>query len=157
MPTWIPSRALADMASEADHHAPLETGGALMGYQASDDVVVTTVVGAGPGAVRQHRRFLPDADFQETEIARHYEASRGLDVYLGDWHSHPEGSITLSRLDRRTLGHIAHEPSARCPRPVMLILAGGDPWRWQAWRWGSSRLRWTPAVEPITLRWYTTN
>lgn len=46
-------------------------------------------------------------------------------TYLGDWHTHPNGSPALSRKDLRTLRRIARHPAARISQPVMAVLAGG--------------------------------
>ena len=72
-------------------------------------------IGPGPAAVHAARRFAPDADYHEHEVARRYEASGRVDGYLGDWHTHPLGRPRLSRADRRTLRLIARSSAARAP------------------------------------------
>lgn len=122
---WISAGPLNIMASEASRWAPCETGGILVGYWAApDEAVITYVVDGGPNAQRTNMAFEPDAPYQEARLAELYERSGRLDAYLGDWHSHPTGSLGLSRRDRKTLRTIGREPSARCPRPLMLLLAG---------------------------------
>ena len=140
---WIASRALARLQAEADTFAPLETGGVLLGYQSPDETetVVTDVVGGGPGAERTRTSFVPDHDYQESEIARIYEASGRCTTYLGDWHTHPGGTCAISRTDKKTLRTIAHHRESRLRRPVMLIAAPGTPeWDVAVWQW---RFGWT--------------
>lgn len=139
---WIPAGSLNTMATEASHWAPCETGGLLVGYWAApDEAVVTHVVDAGPNAQRTNIAFEPDAQYQEASLAELYESSGRLDTYLGDWHSHPTGSLCLSRRDRKTLRTIGREPSARCPRPLMLLLAGrADGWGSAVWSGERGRL-----------------
>jgi integrative and conjugative element protein (TIGR02256 family) len=84
---------------------------------------------------------MPDYDYQEEEIARVYRDLGRLFTYLGDWHTHPDGRLHLSAIDRKTLKRIADHPAARIHNPVMILLAGGNPWRLGAWRWGASLLR----------------
>lgn len=152
---WLPRIVLAAMEQEATRCAPDETGGVLMGYwarspvlplaaragateRAGDDggmgeIVVVAQIGPGPAAAHSRCAFTPDHEYQDREIASLYDASGRRWSYLGDWHTHPEGSARLSARDERTLRRIADEPQARAPNPVMLVLAGGAPWVPRAW------------------------
>ena len=56
-----------------------------------------------------------------------------MDNYLGDWHTHPGGSPTLSFRDRKTLKQIARWKPARSITPVMVIL-NGQKWQVTPWR-----------------------
>jgi integrative and conjugative element protein (TIGR02256 family) len=137
MTAWIAQCAIDGMITEADARFPDETGGVLVGYWASENEALVIMHAVGPGREAQHSRmrFLPDPQFHEKEVARIYEASGRRHTYLGDWHTHPKGTVTLSRLDSRTLGRIARARQARAPRPLMLILAGGpNNWDVAVWR-----------------------
>lgn len=114
---------------------PLETGGVLIGYWAADvkDVVVTAATGPGPNALHGEMGFVPDSAVQTEVVSRHYAASGRRHVYLGDWHSHPDGGRKLSRLDVRTLRAISADPAARIRSPLMAVLFGADVWRIQLW------------------------
>lgn len=114
---------------EATRTAPRETGGVVMGYRAGGAIVITHVIGPGPRAQHGPHDFLPDHEYHEEEIGRIYKATYRRATYLGDWHTHPGGTSTLSLLDRRTMRRIARSPEARCPDPLMIILSGGDPWQ----------------------------
>lgn len=134
MSFWMPKELLAEMAAEASKWSPLETGGVLMGYlSASNDVVVTAIVHAGPNAKRTRTTFRPDPKFQDDGIAGRYEASGRQDRYLGDWHTHPGGSARMSWRDHRTLQDIAEYGPARITNPLMVILHDDD-WRIAAWQ-----------------------
>jgi len=134
MSFWLPKELLAEMATEASKWSPLETGGVLMGYiSASNEVVVTAIVHAGPGAKRTKTSFLPDSQFQDDGIATRYEISGRQDRYLGDWHTHPRGSPRMSWRDRRTLQNIAEYGAARIANPVIVILHDDD-WKVAAWQ-----------------------
>jgi integrative and conjugative element protein (TIGR02256 family) len=124
------------MQAEAETWAPLETGGALLGYwaAATNGPVVTHFVGPGPRASHSPNRFEPDYDYQNAEIARRYSASGRRLHYLGDWHSHPDGSGYLSDKDRATFLTIAQSKEARAARPIMVVLAGKDRWAISAWQ-----------------------
>lgn len=122
---WMPSSVRDELVELAREWAPLEVGGVLAGYWHENVAVITDWVGPGDGAEHERSHFAPDYEFHVHEIARLYAASKGTTIYLGDWHSHPNGSPSLSPLDEHTLMVIAEAPEARCPRPLMLILAGG--------------------------------
>ena len=131
---WLPRPVLEQIASEADTAFPDETGGAFVGYEAGEDVVVTNVIRAGPRARRTTVEFEPDAEYQLEQIALLYAASGRLHTYIGDWHTHPGGPANCSYKDKNALRTISRDPASRCPRPVMLILGDGDPWTMTAWR-----------------------
>lgn len=139
---WVSEAVLEAMEEEAREKSPMETGGVLIGYWAndSDEVVITHATGPGPEATHRAHQFIPDARFQRDEIARIYRASQRLHTYLGDWHTHPRGSLRLSPRDVRTLASIAATPAARASVPLMAILAGEDSWVLAVWRY--TRRRW---------------
>lgn len=129
---WFPDKVIESMKAEAESWYPLETGGVLMGYrpQDSEDVVVTTFIGPGVNAVHKRFRFEPDTEWQIGRIQAIYEATSRTHTYLGEWHTHPKGSTSLSILDRRTLGKIASARETRAPTPIMAIMAGQpDEWK----------------------------
>lgn len=120
----------------------METGGILLGYCAENgEPVVLAVVGPGPDASHSRTRFQPDHEWQCEQIDEVYQRSAGQWVYIGDWHTHPDGVAYMSWLDKRTLRAIAKHPEAKSYRPVMLI-AGGQPerWVWMCHQYRSGRL-----------------
>lgn len=132
---WLPLSILESLLAEAQRRAPFETGGVLLGYwgRGPREPVVTQALGPGPGAIHEKFRFVPDYTYHVNEIARLFESSDGDLEYLGDWHTHPEGSGQMSRKDRKALKNIATDPGARASRPLMLILSGGPDWRATVW------------------------
>lgn len=142
------------MVYEAELTYPLETGGILMGYWVESDIVITHGVGPGTHAVHKSNGFRPDVNFHEAEIARIYEESSRLSTYLGDWHTHPGGSASLSWRDKRTMRRIANSPEARCVMPLMTILAGHELDWLAIWRLeyvGGLRSWFGADVQPLKL------
>lgn len=124
---WIANPALSSMLKLAQEQYPRETGGMLLGYVAEDrSVVVRSIIGPGPNAVHERTGFVPDGAYQQAVLEERFRASAGRETYLGDWHTHPEGDPSLSRLDKRTLARIAGESSSRTAHPVMAILGRGS-------------------------------
>jgi integrative and conjugative element protein (TIGR02256 family) len=131
------------MGSLANEKYPLETGGVLIGYTGGfegADVVIVSITGPGPNAYHTETRFEPDHEYQTQEIARIYRASKGVNTYLGDWHTHPNSAADLSRRDKKTLKHIAGHGPARMARPIMAILGDHSPWALKVWRLFPSRV-----------------
>ncbi len=148
---WLAIDLVDAMNHDAGEHDPDETGGILLGYWADvGTAVITALVGAGPGARRWATGFVPDATYQEEQLADAYEASGRRLEYLGDWHSHPGARPVPSWQDRRTLRRIASEPGARCPQPLMLILGRRNPRSLRVWI-GRAWWRWMRAL-PCDVR-----
>lgn len=130
---WIAATALTAMEAEGKRRCPLETGGILVGYRATDSQVITEVIGPGPLAIRTEVSFLADHLFQCDQLDMRFRQSGGTLIYLGDWHTHPDGAPGMSALDQKTLRHICGHGPARCLNPVMIIGGGGpDKWHWKA-------------------------
>ncbi|WP_423724770.1 Mov34/MPN/PAD-1 family protein [Aurantimonas marianensis] len=123
---WLPQGIAAAILAEADRWFDLETGGSLMGYRANErEIVVTAHIDAGPRATREKYRFEPDQAWQQERIDEHYAASGRLDVYLGDWHTHPRAiSAQLSYTDRACVRRIISTREARQSCPIMMLLIG---------------------------------
>jgi integrative and conjugative element protein (TIGR02256 family) len=132
---WLREATRTDLLSQAKQYLPNETGGLLLGYRHSRTVIVITdAIGPGPAANHRRTGFDPDSAWQTRQIALRYEAAGRRITYLGDWHTHPGGTTALSRTDRRTLRGIARHSEARCPAPIMAVLADGEPWTIAVWQ-----------------------
>jgi integrative and conjugative element protein (TIGR02256 family) len=146
------------MFHEARRAYPLETGGVLVGYVAENhEPVVQHLVGPGLAARHRRHRFHPDHDWQCRRLDELFEASAGQAVYLGDWHTHPDGSPQMSWLDKRTLRGIARHRQAELSRPLMLIGGGGrETWDWTAHRYRSEIISGLGiSFDVLTLRIFT--
>lgn len=136
---------LESMRTEAERKFPKESGGVLLGYVSTEEkrhAQILDQIGPGPEAKHRRNRFEPDGEWQAEQIAAAYEDSGRIATYLGDWHSHPLGSGSPSKLDRSTARAIAKTPEARAPNPLMLILfrARGE-WKLTGYRRARRRLK----------------
>jgi integrative and conjugative element protein (TIGR02256 family) len=134
--TWIPMTAVERLANAAAAEYPLETGGLIIGYWAnSREAVITGVSLSGPKARHSRYSYRPDYEHDIEVIRNVYDASAGVQTYLGDWHTHPNTTRSyLSFKDRRALHRIANSPEARAPRPLGMVCAGsGAEWRPKVW------------------------
>lgn len=151
---WVNEGVIYEMASEADRAAPNETGGMILGWENEhrNEVVVLAVTGAGPNATHTPTSFHPDGAWQQQQLDAAYGHSNGIVTYLGDWHVHPAGGFGMSRRDRRTMARTAVHGDARCPRPLMALLARSpDRYLFGVWVWEASWLH--PVIgRAISLR-----
>jgi integrative and conjugative element protein (TIGR02256 family) len=145
---WITTNALNTLITEAERRYPNETGGLLIGYSTNDDVIITAVTTPGPYAHHTSTQYVPDAEHDQEQVAKHYEESGRLHTYLGDWHTHPDAVPYLSPTDANTLRRIASTPTARQLRPLMCI-AGGRPGAWLPIVWRHDKTR--PAALQLTI------
>lgn len=120
---WLAEELLDRMRTQADEHAPLETGGMLLGWRDETGILITGLLDAGPAAERERHRFLPDGAWQQRQLETAYNDSGRTVTYLGDWHSHPHGSGRPSPRDRKTAQQVAAHAEARVAAPLTLILA----------------------------------
>jgi len=139
---WISNSAFRNLTNEADRAYPFETGGVLVGYVAvTGEPVIFEAIGPGPKAIHRRTRFNPDHAWQCEQLNALFERSSGRWTYLGDWHTHPNGSPRMSWLDHRTLHSIAIHPQAQMPRPLMLIGGGAaQSWDWEGHLYLTPRL-----------------
>lgn len=138
---WLSAQTLSSLRTEADRQFPLETGGALIGYWSdAQTVVVTEFVGPGPDSVHGRYSYQHDHKWEASQIAIHYDRSGRSQVYIGDWHTHPEAkSGDLSGTDRRSIRRVIKSREARACRPLMAVLFGSPE-------------QWTPSVWVSTLK-----
>lgn len=118
----IPRHALAEITEHGWSRFPFETGGILLGTAQGHDIHIRHVIGPGPNATHERYKFTPDAEWQAAQVAELWSTDTTI-TYLGDWHTHPEGTTRFSHLDEQTARDIAAYDDARQPNPVMLVLA----------------------------------
>lgn len=133
---WLPRPILDECRTDASEHYPNESGGSFMGYEADGQLVITSMVPGGKGALRTPCSYAPDTGWQNAEIAGRYQASGRKDSYLGDWHSHPDTmNAYLSRDDKAVIKKIIRCPAARASKPLMFVLCGSPAsWTIHGWR-----------------------
>ena len=99
----------------------LETGGILLGYNHHDRCTVLVAGDPGPNAVRQPRAFSRDRVHAEG-LADAAWAERQA-IWVGEWHTHPEGLATPSDIDLASyLGHLS-DPDLGFDYFISLIIA----------------------------------
>jgi integrative and conjugative element protein (TIGR02256 family) len=120
---WLDDRAAAVIQSEAAARPRLETGGALFGFGAGEELVVACAYGPGPRAKHRRSSFEPHRQTTDALIRAVWRASDRRYRYLGSWHTHPGGSARPSGTDIHTIESVAKDAAVRLPRPLVLIQA----------------------------------
>jgi integrative and conjugative element protein (TIGR02256 family) len=155
---WISSVISDSLSREADRTYPRETGGVLIGYWSdAHTAVVTASIGPGPASVHNRYFYRHDHVWEASEIALHYERSGRSEVYIGDWHTHPDApSGNLSVTDRCSIRSVIKSREARVSHPLMTVLFG-RPDNWQPAIWSAEFMSgwvWRPrlVVHPVEVR-----
>lgn len=124
---WVAESAMLTMQQLAKEQYPCETGGMLLGYEADNgEAVVTALIGPGRAAIHGRYSFVPDAESQQAALEAHFFKTNGQETYLGDWHTHPHSTPSLSPMDKKTLSRIAAIPASGTLNPIMAILGEGS-------------------------------
>lgn len=112
---WLAVDALAAIEATAEAKYPFETGGVLVGYRSGASQIIESAIGPGPNAIHARYSFHSDHEWQCDKLDELFLQSKGRQVYLGEWHTHPGGDCRMSMVDRRTL---AKNKASKCPRCV---------------------------------------
>lgn len=130
---FVAEAVWAVMRREASRFRFRETGGILLGYRISSDIVITEATGPGPKARHQRNSFEPDSSYCQSRLTVAYQNTDGVISYMGEWHTHPCATVSPSRRDLRSMLAIANDPEARQPEPALCIYRRAD--KFLKWHW----------------------
>ena len=99
-----------------------ETGGIIIGYRTNIlDIVITHVSGSGPKAVHSFCNFDIDHKYAQHALDYIFNETEGGLTFMGDWHTHPLMSTSLSGRDKKTLKSIALNKKFMCEKPIAIV------------------------------------
>lgn len=148
---WIKTNLYDKLFKESKDWLPLETGGMLLGYKdIYKDIIITNLIDAGPNANHGSSSFIPDGEYQQSELSKIYTKSKSIITYLGDWHSHPYNHSYMSWRDRKTIRKIAKTETSREPNPIFIII-GTIPSEAKCWRFNKKKKR---KLEELEIKLY---
>ncbi len=129
----LPDSALRQMLQHCRDAAAMETGGILIGHYSDDRrlAVVEQVTGPPEDSRRFLATFLRGVKGLQTLLDRLWRSHRRY--YLGEWHYHPRSAPTPSPADLSQMDSIANSDDYACPEPILFILGGDPPERWECW------------------------
>lgn len=155
----LSARALASIARHAVASADgCETGGILLGFDENElgEMLVMDAGDPGPNAERRPDFFKRDLSHAQklAEEALSATSSR----WIGEWHTHPGGSLEPSRTDLRTYRGFLRDPDLDF-NVFLALIVGPDAGGWakpraRAWLIQERRLLpalLLPSVDPINL------
>lgn len=105
-----------------------ETGGILLGHDTPGELYVRKAGGPGPSAHRSRHRFLRDLQHARDLADAVYELDGS--VWLGEWHTHPEGPAEPSDLDLTTYAAHLSDSSLGFDRFLACIVVPCPEHRW---------------------------
>lgn len=134
MQTWVShcgrycvqiEQAFIDEAIKmAREHYPKEVGSSLVGSY-SDDGWAATVLRSAPlpedskaGRSWFQRGIAGLKNYFNNVFAK----TAGMNHYVGEWHSHPDGAPDASDEDDKNMMAIVEDAAAKCPESILLIL-----------------------------------
>ena len=117
----LPQSLLNALFAVVKQHYPLEFGGIFTGckfnniYLIVDFAIPESFKSTGSNFTRETEdlnKYLKDI----------YDVSNGKIEYLGEWHSHPDGSTQFSAKDQQSMREIAEEAETKNEYPLLFII-----------------------------------
>jgi len=123
---WLSRPALDAMVAASAKAGRRETGGILIGRHGSDGwtVEVAEATPKPKGSIAGWFTFRRSNDGLKRLLASRWERGQH---YVGEWHFHPGGAPTPSSSDDRAMERISSDADYDCVEPVLLILGGLPP------------------------------
>jgi integrative and conjugative element protein (TIGR02256 family) len=101
----------------------IETGGVLMGHLTNGTLYIEKASDPGPKAIHELTYFRADANYIDMYIDMEWANSNGKNMYLGEWHTHPQTFPDPSPTDTTSLAEIAQTSEEYA---LLLILGAVD-------------------------------
>ena len=123
----IASGAVATIAAKAAASSDgFETGGILLGFEASwlGEVLVLEAGGPGPNAERRRDFFC--RDLGHAQRLANDAFLRTTARWIGEWHTHPYGPLAPSRKDLRTYRRFLRDPELGFKSFIAVIVGSND-------------------------------
>lgn len=123
----LSSTAFATIVREAQRSADgCETGGILLGYDASTENAALVLIAGDPGpkATRRPTFFQRDLEHAAKLASDAWQETRS--EWIGEWHTHPAGDLRPSRQDLRLYRSLVHDRELGFNSFYSLIVGSGD-------------------------------
>ncbi|MFN4314356.1 MAG: Mov34/MPN/PAD-1 family protein [Chitinophagaceae bacterium] len=117
----VPDKIFDDVKRYIVNHYPNECGGVFVGKIEGDTATIEKMM--VPQRFRSTPLFFTRiADFINKWLVRVFKQSNGETIYLGEWHSHPNGRPYASTTDFNSMRKIAANTDVRIETPLLLIV-----------------------------------
>lgn len=118
---------------------PKEFGGILTGIREKDFWVIVDIE-VPTKFESQKSGFIRHADFLNDYLQKIFVESNSKIEYLGEWHTHPNGSTQFSLQDLSSMKEIANNPEIKNTTPLLIILGIGNDIKYQCYSLKSNQL-----------------
>lgn len=117
----LPEKVFDDVKKFIVRHYPNECGGVFVGKITEDTAIIEKMM--VPRKFRSTPVFFSRiADFINQWLVKVFKQSNGETIYLGEWHSHPNGVPYPSSTDYSSMKRIAQNTDVRIETPLLLIV-----------------------------------
>jgi integrative and conjugative element protein (TIGR02256 family) len=131
--------AIREMRAESARGArvrgrDIETGGMLLGEidDACRCIWIDVAAGPPPDSRLSAWHFDHGIDGVQELVHHHQACSRGMTVFVGMWHTHPDHTAWPSPTDAVGMQHLLAPALQASPRALMIILGGAEQ-AWSGW------------------------
>ncbi|MCF8276153.1 MAG: Mov34/MPN/PAD-1 family protein [Flavobacteriales bacterium] len=118
----LPEKILQQIQHLASQHYPKEFGGIFLGSSVDETTTLISCSVIPDKYVSDKTSFTRHPDNLNDEIHRAYNESNGQINYLGEWHTHPDGSPNYSTKDLNTMRDIGESDTVVTDHPLLLIM-----------------------------------
>jgi integrative and conjugative element protein (TIGR02256 family) len=123
----VESSVLETIEQYSRAHYPNEFGGILMGSYLNSyiDLVISDII--VPDKYKSSpTKFEPDHKELNIKTKEYFQHFDNKVIYVGDWHSHPNGSNHFSQPDFNSIRDVAKSKTVNIKNPILLIAAYSD-------------------------------
>ena len=122
----IPEKLAKKIRTHTGKHVPKEFGGVLLGNYSDDKKTANITYVIIPSKYQNTEvSFQWDPADVHKKIEKRYVKSDGKEIYIGEWHSHPNGSVKYSGKDIKAIQDIANDSQVKIDSPMLLIFGAG--------------------------------
>lgn len=104
-------------------HYPNEFGGLLVGYYSEDFKTCSIITSVIPKKYKSSKYFFERGKEGLKQILTGFYNSTPRLIYVGEWHTHPDGVPFPSATDLNSMNEIAECPDVSIENPILMILA----------------------------------
>ena len=105
---------------------PNEIGTSLIGRYSEDgfDAIILDITPITSDSKRSGYSLIRGIKGLQLFFSSLRKSSGGQNYYVGEWHSHPDGSPVPSNIDDSTQHEIATDKRVHCPESILVIVGG---------------------------------